>query len=786
MVSNHLKVTLRNYKKHPFYSGLNVISLAIGIATSLLIGLWIQNQLSFDQFIANKDNIHQLLINATFDGKINSQRSSPYPLYLELRQAESNIKNTALANWGEQSLLSVGEKKVIKQSYHVTKEFLQVMPYELAKGQPDRVLEDPTSLVLTESTAVALFGDENPLGKLVRVDNVQGVNELKVTGVVKDLPETTTFTFDCLMSMQRYSADFLKAKETDWGYYSFQILVELTPGASLEKVNTSIKDVLTKNGQTDMPRALFLFPLEKWHLFDNFENGKLQGGLIDYIYGFAIIAVFVLIMACINFMNLATARSERKAKEVGIRKSVGSSRQRLVAQFLLEAMFSALLAFLLALLLVYLVLPYFSTITQTHLTLTLFSAKFWVICGILILFTGFVSGCYPAFYLSSFQPAHTLKGKISVGKKGIALRKVLVILQFAFSAFLIISSLVISKQIEFAKVRDLGYDQQNLISIQYTVDLEKNLRPLRQELESTGVVTSMTISNNDITDIRARNFVDWQGKPKDQKVSFFTIATELDFTKTMGIKLLAGRDFTSPADSNSVLINKAAMEVMGVKDPIGSKISFWDRSATIVGVTEDVILTPFRKPNPIFVIFDPLWSNALSIRLEKTSDIQQSIKKIEKVFNKYNPTYPFTYAFVEDEFNKRYASINLTKSLANSLTWLTLLVAGLGLFGLSAFSAEQRAKEVSIRKVLGANIYQLCLLLSKEFAWLVLAGLAFACPGAWWFLSSFLEKYPYRIDFPFSVLAISALSLLAFSLLIVSIHAFKTAAANPTRSLKSE
>ncbi len=786
MISYQLKIAIRNLRKHPFYSFLNIIGLVVGISASLLIGLWVENELSFDQFIPNKENIYQLYINATFDGKINSQRSSPYPVYQELKQTESGIKNAALANWGEQSLLAVGEKKIIKQSLHVSNDFLKVLPYKLLKGQADHILEEPTSLVLTKSTAAALFGDEEPLGKLVKVDNVNGVNELKVTGIMEDLPETSSLTFDCLMNILRYPPDFITAKENDWGYYNFQVFVELAPGASSENINHSIKDLLTKKGQTDLPRELFLFPLEKWHLYTNFENGKATGGLIDYINRFSLTAIFVIIIACINFMNLATARSERRAKEVGVRKSVGSSRTDLIFQFLIEAIMLVLLSFALSLLLVYLILPYFNLITQKNLHLTILSTNFWLASVAIILVTGFLSGGYPAFYLSSFQPIKTLKGKINLGKKGVAPRKALVVLQFIFAAFLTISTLVISKQIQYAKVRNLGYDQENLISIQYTADLEKNLRPLRQELENTGVVSSMTISNHDITEIRSLNFVDWEGKPKDQKVSFLTVSTELDFTKTMGIKLLEGRDFTSEADSNSVLINKAALEIMDLKDPVGATISFWKTSGKIVGVTEDIIITPFRKPSPMFVIFNPSWASALTLRLSKTNDVQSSLKKIETIFNKYNPTYPFAYTFVADKYDKRYASINLTKSLSQSFMWLTLIITGLGLFGLSAFSAEQRTKEISIRKVLGATTYQLTALLTKEFTWLVLIGVSIACPAAWWFLSAFLEKYPYRITFPWPVFAITSVALLAFSLTIVSIHAIKTALSNPSKSLKEE
>jgi ABC-type antimicrobial peptide transport system permease subunit len=758
------------------------MGLSIGLACSMLIALWVIDELSFDKFIPNGNNIYQLWINATYDGKVNSQRSSPFPAYRELPQVSSKIKNTALADWGQMSLLSVGNNRVIKQSFHVTKEFLQVLQFAVLKGQPSNALEDPTSIVLTESTARALFGVKEPLGKLVRIDNDR---DLKVTAVLKDLPTASSQQFDCLMHTS-HLGDWVKKRETDWAYNAWQVFVALQPGANLLEVNNSIKDLLTTKGQVDLPREFFLYPLLQWHLYGDFENGKPVGGLIKYVRNFAITGVLIVVLACINFMNLATAKSEQRAKEVGVRKSIGSHRSDLIFQFLSESVLITTLAFMLALLMVLLVLPSFNDITKKHLFIDFTSPYFWVASLIFIVIIGFISGSYPAFYLSAFNPTRVLKGKIQIGKRAITPRKILVVFQFAFATFLIASTLVVYKQIQHAKKRDLGYEQENLITIQYTIDLEKNLKPLRQELEATGVVTSMTISSKDLTEINNQNFVDWEGKPKDQKFSFLTIGTELDFAKTMGVKIIQGRDFNSDADSLSVLINQAALDVMGLKEPLGAKFSFWDKSATIIGVTENIIVTPFRKPNPMFVIYSPLWANAVAVRFDKTNDLPTALKKVEAVFAKYNPAYPFEYSFVDDKFNRRYATINLTSTLASIFAGIALFITGFGLLGLAMFTAEQRTKEIGIRKVMGASIPSLVAIVAKEFFVLVLIAFVLSAPASWWVLAEFLKSYPYRIEFPWWAIAFSGIAVLAFALLVVGSQAWKAARANPVESLRSE
>ncbi len=784
MLFNYIKIAFRNIQHNVIYSFINIVGLAIGLASSVLIALWVIDEVSYDKFHRNANDLHQVWINGTYDGRVNTFQSVPYPTYKELRAVDSRIKNTCITNWGGPSLLTVGEKRISKETLYVSEEFLEMFKFQLLQGQADKLLDDPKSIVLTESTAKALFGNEEAIDKLVKVDNDK---EFKVTGVLKDIPSNSSFEFDCLLP-NLAQGQWIKDNENSWGNYSFPVYVELQPGVDKNEVDATIKDLLIKKGQTDVPREFFLHPLKLWHLYSNFENGKISGGMVDYVKGFSLIAIFILVIACINFMNLATARSERRAREVGVRKSVGSRRSELIFQFLGESIFITSLAFLLALILVELAFPFYNELTQKKLVLDFASPQFWLISVSVILLTGIISGSYPAIYLSSFNPARVLKGKAEVGKNGATPRKVLVVLQFFFATFLIVGTLVVSQQIQYTKKRNLGYNQENLISVPYSDGIEKNFKALRTELVATGAVSSITKSNSPITEVYSNNFVDWDGKPKDQKVMFITIATEFDYAKTMDIKVLEGRDFATEADSTSVLINKAALELMGFKNPIGEKVTYWgDKTATIIGVIDNVVMgSPFRKPSPLFVNYNPTWASAVTIRLEKTKDLPGALKKIEKVFNKLNPAYPFDYTFVDAQFAKKYATINLTSTLANVFAVLAILITGLGLFGLAAFTAEQRTKEIGIRKVMGASVPGLVALISKEFSWLVIIAFVISSPVAWYFLNNFLDRYPYRIEFPWWALGVSGAISLTFALLIVSTQALKAAMANPSKSLRSE
>jgi putative ABC transport system permease protein len=787
MLLNLFRIAIRNVQRNLVYSFINILGLAVGIACSILIFLWVADELSFDSFHENQDQLSQVWINARYDGSIGSFNSVPYPVYKKLLEKDSRIKNTAVSNWGGQSLLTVGNVRLKKSSYYVTEEFLEMFRFPLLAGQPETVLDDPNSIVLTERAARELFGDSDPINQLIKVDNQ---NELKVTGILKNVPANSSFEFDCLLSHKQIEQQaWFKDEGASWDNYSFQIYAELQPGTERASVEASIKDLLTQNGQVDLPRELFLHPLADWRLLTTFENGKATGGMLDYVQGFSIIAIFIVVIACINYMNLSTARSERRAREVGVRKSVGSGRSELIAQFLGEATCISLFAFLLALMLVEVSLPFFNTLTQKNLFLEYGSIKFWAFSAAFIVVVGVISGSYPAFYLSSFNPARVLKGKITVGKHAATPRKVLVVVQFFFSTLLIVGTIVIQEQIQFVKKRNVGYTQENLITVPYTQEIGQHFKTIREELVRSGAVASVAKSNSPITEVYANNFLDWPGKPKDQKVIFATIATELEYTQTMGIRVLEGRDFIDDRDSTSILVNKAAADLMGLENTIGTKVSYWgdqDR-ATIVGVIDDVVMsTPFRKAGPMFITYLPEWASAVTIRLEATADVPGALKKVEAVLAKYNPAYPFEYTFVDEQFAKKYTTITLTETLSNLFAFLTIFITGLGLFGLASFTAEQRTKEIGIRKVMGAPVYVLVALISKEFSRLVVVAIALSSPVAWYALSSFLERYEYRINFPWWTLGMAGAIALLFALAIVSTQALRAAMANPSKSLRSE
>ncbi len=783
MIRNYLKVAFRNLTRNGVYSFINIVGLAVGLGCSILISLWVFDELSYDRFQQKLNRLSQLWINATYDGKVNTFQSVPYPSYLEIRNEDSRIKNTTIANWGGESLLTAGEKRMSKKSFYVGEEFLEMFQFHLLFGQADKVLDDPNSIVLTVSTARALFGTDDAIGKSVKVDNAK---ELTVTGILEDVPSNSSFEFDCLMphKLQVVEID----ENNSWGDYSYQVFIELQPGVTITEVNEKIKGLLIKKGQTDVPREFFLHPMERWRLHTSFENGKESGGTIDYVIGFSAIAIFILVIACINFMNLATARSERRAREVGVRKSIGSRRRELIVQFLGESILLTTIGFALCLVLVELSLPFYNDLTQKKLFLDYSSPLFWAACVGIVLLTGIISGSYPAIYLSSFNPVKVLKGKLQMGKNAATPRQVLVVLQFFFATLLIVSTLVVSEQIHHVKKRDLGYNQKNLLMISYTNEIGKNFKAIRNEVVATGAVSSMTKSNSPITDIFSNNFMDWPGKPPEEKVLFATIATELDYTKTMGIKILEGRDFESDADTASVLINKAAADVMGLKETLGTEVVYWgDRKSKIVGIIDNVLMgSPYRKPGPMFVAYQPEWASSVTLRLEETADLPSAAKKIEDVFKKYNPAYPFDYQFADVQFNKKYTTINLISTLSTLFASLAILITGMGLFGLAAFTAEQRTKEIGIRKVMGASVPSLVTLISKEFSLLVAISFVFAVPFSWWTLSSFLERYPYRIDFPWWTVVVAGGTALLFALAIVSTQALKAATSNPASSLRSE
>lgn len=787
MLKNYFRVTVRNLFKNAVYSVINITGLAIGLVCSILILLWVADELSYDRFIPKNDRLYQVWVNADFDSKTNSWRSVPLPTYEAMKTADHNIVNTVVCDWGFEHLLTVGEKGIYKRGYYVSEEFLEMFEFPLVQGDAASVLDDPSSIVISQSTAIALFGNEDPINKVIRIDNS---DDLKVSGVIEDVPGNSSFEFDILIPWKYRERvnEWVRDNKDNWGNYSFQVFIELNDAKNENVVEDNVKELLKENGQDDIERAFFLYPMPRWRLYSTFENGKEKGGMIEYVQLFTVIAIAILIVACINFMNLATARSERRAKEVGIRKAVGSKRTELIFQFMGESILITMIAFIIALLLVFGTLPLYNQLVDKELFIDFTDPMTWWFSLAIITFTGLLSGSYPAFYLSSFRPAATLKGKISVGKNASLPRRILVVLQFGVAMVLMAGTVVIYQQIGMARERDLGYSQERLITVDFTDELRKNYEPLKNELLQSTAVESVTRSNSSITQVNSNNFLGWPGKPEELRVIFSTITIDYDYAKTMGIRMLQGRDFSKDfaSDSSAIIINKAALDLMQLEDPIGTELDLWGEQRKLIGVIDNVLMESlYREVKPLFMIMDD-WGGVVTLRLKGGQDLQTSLNTVESILKKYNPAYPFDYQFMDEEFEKKFKTIELTQDLANIYAILTILITGLGIFGLAAYTAEQRTKEIGIRKVMGASVSHLISLISKDFTKLVIIAFVIAAPLSWWLLDNYLDRYPLRISLQWWIFPMTGVVALVFALLIVSNQALKAAKANPAHSLRNE
>lgn len=789
MLKNYLVITFRNLFKNGFYSFINISGLALGITCSILIMLWVADETSFDKFIPKSDRLYQVWVNAYFDGKINSWTSVPLPTAEAMKPADANIARCAVADWGGDHLLSTtDDKRISKRGFNVGEEFLEMFEFPLIAGQASQVLDDASNIVITESTAKAFFGNEDPMGKIIRVDNQ---HDLKVAGILKDIPRNSSFQFDFLLPYKHWynTSDWVKRNSTNWGNYSFQVFVELNDPKNQANVENSIRDILAAHGEDkEMKHAFFLYPMLRWRLFGDFKDGVEQSGTNDYVQLFTIIAIFIIIIACINFMNLATARSERRAREVGIRKSVGSRRHELIFQFIGESIIISFISFTIAVIAAQILLPAYNTLVDKKLFIDYTSKEFWIYALGIIFVTGLVAGSYPAFYLSGFQPVKVLKGKPTIGKGASLPRKILVTLQFGFSILLIISMLVIYNQIQLAKGRDIGYTQDRLITVNLNQDYHNNMRQIKVELLASGAVESVTRANSAITDINSNNFVGWPGKPDELKVIFSTIVMDYDWAKTMGVKMIEGRDFSedSKSDSLAITVNKAAIKIMGLKDPIGTELDLWGKKRKLIGIYDDVLMgSPYEEVRPMFGVLDDWWGS-FTIRLTNGKDLQESIKTVEAVFKKYGAAYPFEYSFVDVEFQKKFTNINLTSKLASLFAILAVIITGLGLFGLASFTAEQRTKEIGIRKVLGASVTSLVNLVSKDFSIMVIVAFVISAPLSWWLMTKYLERYTIRTEISWWIFPLTGAIALIFALLIVSTQALRAAHSNPVNSLRNE
>jgi ABC-type antimicrobial peptide transport system permease subunit len=789
MIKNYFKIAWRNIINNKVYSAINIFGLAIGMAVTLIIALWVYQEFSYNRFLPNYKTIYQVRLNHNIEGSINTMNTVSLPLGDVLRKEIPEIKYVAETDWNDNHSLMVGETKLYLKGMRTGNDFLKIFQYPFVKGNANAVLNDPYSIVLTESTAKSLFGNNDAINKTVRYNNKY---DLKVEGILKDLPNNSSLQFKYLIpfSFREQTTDWVKDARTQWGNNSFQTFVALQPGISYAQVEPKIRNIVKTNSKMKKTEVM-LHPLKDWELYSNFENGKATGGFIEYVKMFSIIGLLVLLIACINFTNLSTARSEKRAREVGVRKTIGSSRQSLIIQFLSESVLVSFIAFLISILLVQLALPYFNQLTKGWISTPYSSPVFWMIMIAFVLITGLLAGSRPAFYFSSFIPVKVLKGTGQTGRSAAWSRKILVVLQFSCSIALIISTVIIYRQIEHTKDRSTGYNQDRLMMTDMSADLNRNYKPLKQDLLQSGVIENVARASSPATGIYSLTIIgEWPGKAAGQEsLNTGAISVSENYFQTLGISVKAGSDFSDEwkIDSGSVIVNEAALKKMGLRDPLNQFITWnGNERARIIGVVKDAIMeSPFTPVRPT-VFTHGREGNSLMYRLSKNISSKDAIAKLTTIFNKYNPAYPYSYQFVDEEYANKFNLELLIGKLAGLFAAFAIFISCLGLFGLAAYMAEQRNKEIGIRKVLGASVSQVWLLLSKDFIVLVILSCAIASPVAFYYLQSWLQKYDYRVTISPFVFVVAAIAAILITIVTISFQAIKAALANPVKSLRSE
>ncbi|WP_142686748.1 ABC transporter permease [Chitinophaga polysaccharea] len=794
MLRSHARIAWRNLLKNKTFSLINIVGLSTGMAVALLIGLWIHDELTFSKNHENYDRIVAVIQHQTFNGVKGTQTANPYLLGEEIRNKYgSDFKYVIMCSWPYKHVLAYNNNAISQMGNFFEPDFPEMLTLKMLKGTRAG-LQDPASVLLSASTARALFGDTDPLDKLIKLDNRTMV---KVTGVYEDLPYNSAFrdlAFMAPWELYLQSEPWIKEMENPWRSNFTQTYAQLADHADLEKVSAKIKDVkLHKVRAADaaFKPEVFLHPMSKWHLYADWKDGKNIGGRIQFVWLFGIIGVFVLLLACINFMNLSTARSEKRAKEVGIRKAIGSFRSQLVTQFFSESLLLAMIGFIGALVLVQLGLPVFNEMADKKVSLPVASPLFWLVGLGVMLFTGLVAGSYPALYLSSFEPVKVLKGTFRAGRYAAIPRKALVVIQFTVSVILIIGTIVVFRQIHFAKNRPTAYSKEGLIVIPVSTGaLKDHFEVIRNELAASGAVTEMAYSSSLLTEINAvNNGYTWRGMQPGAQGNFGAISVTHDFGKTINWQILSGRDFSRdfPSDSSAMILNESAVKFMGLKDPVGEVIKVDGKPFNVIGVVKDIVMeSPYH---PVFrTVFTLNYdaANVIDARINPAKTTADALSKIESVFKKYNPGVPFVYSFVDDDYAVKFDAEQRIGKLSSFFAVLAIFISCLGLFGMASFMAEQRVKEMGVRKVMGASVFNLWQLMTKDFVLLVLIALLIAVPLAYYFMNNWLQRYEYRTSISWWIIAATAAGAVLIALLTVSFQSIKAAMMNPVKSLRSE
>lgn len=790
MIKNYIKTAFRSLSKNKAYSFLNIFGLAIGIVCAALIFLWVEDEVNYDSVNVKKDRLYLIKENQKYDAYVFTHSSTPGVMGPELKQTLPGIADACRTSEGQETFLfSQGNRSVYASGKYADPSIFSMFTLPFIQGNARLAFVQYHSLVITEKTAKKFFGNEpNVIGKTIKVDNKQ---DYIVSGVVKDLPANSSLQFEWLMPFQIHwdNSPWLKP----WGNNNTTTYVELKPNASFATVNNQMLNYIQKHE----PKAIghmFLFGMNDWRLYDDFKDGKMTGGgRIEYVHLFTVIAWIILLIACINFMNLATARSEKRAREVGVRKVLGAGKNSLILQFIGEAMFIAIIAAAVGVILLTLVLPGFNLLVEKQLAPG-FDKPYHVLALLSIaIICGLVAGSYPALYLSSFKPVSVLKGIKLKDSSAAYIRKGLVILQFSASIILIISTVIIYQQIQHIKSRQLGFNKNNLLEIDLQGQMAKNYTPIREELLRTGHIENAALADHSIIyGGNNTNGMTWEGKAPGSEVLISQRYVTPEFMATSGLTILEGRSLVVRDTGRPVhvVITKSLEKIMGKGSALGKVMHYQGDTtmATIVGVVNDYVYGDmYGKPDPVmFMAASPQYNTVMYVRIKPQADIQKTLADLQGVLKKYNPAYPFQYRFVDDQFNGMFLTEMLASKLSRLFAALAIVISCLGLFGLAAYTAERRTKEIGIRKVLGASVGSVTSLLSRDFLQLVILSCLIAFPVAYWKMSLWLKGYQYHIEMQWWVYVVAAVLAIVIALITISFQTIKAALANPVKSLRSE
>jgi putative ABC transport system permease protein len=794
MYKSYFKIGWRSLLKNKGYSYINIVGLTMGMAVTLLIGIWVFDEVSFNHYHKNYNRIAEVYEHKITNNGIATVLSVPMPLASVLKSSYKEDFKKVVSMWFESNhILTLGEKKISRNGTFMSKGGLEMFSFEMTKGSWQS-LDDPSSIVLSESTALALFGATDPINQLLRVDNLLDV---KVTGVFKDLPFNSRFrSLEFISSWDLWvsSNAWMKADENNWNS-DVLTFVEIESATSFDALTNKIKNIkynnLPKEQAAKENPQLFLHPMGRWHLYSEWKDGKESGGRIQIVWLFGIIGSFVLILACINFMNLSTAQSEMRAKEVGIRKSIGSARTQLIGQFFVETFLIVFLAFAMAIGLASISLPWFNQLAEKEMTMPWTNSTFILVALGFVLFTSILAGSYPALFLSSFQPVKVLKGTFKIGRFANVPRQVLVVIQFSVSVALIIGTLAVWRQIQFAKNRPVGYTREGLIMVRKTSpDFEGKTEALRHKLMEADAIEALAESASPATEtwFTNNNFI-WKEKDPNLKIDFACVPVTQDFGKTVGWQFLRGRDYSREhsTDSSAMILNETAVKAMGLADPLNEEITWKGKKFKVIGVIQDMIVDSPYDPVKQTIYFVNYNGNVwLNMRLNPSLSTHEAIARVENIFRSVLPAVPFEFKFIDQEFEKKFASEERIGKLATVFAVLAIFISCLGLFGLASFVAQQRTKEIGVRKVMGASVFNLWKMLSKDFIILVGISIFISTPIAYYMMSRWLNGFQYRTELTWWIFTSAGFGAIVITLLTVSYQSIKAALMNPVNSLKSE